>query len=320
MPEPADPSKPPHRRVSRFWLVAPFVLTALLALAGSVGWWVERIRLETRLDQTTKALKVQGVDISWTKREVSGFPFRLDVTLVGPRIADRSGWALSAPQVVGEAFAYDPGHWIFGAPSGVTLMRPGKGALDVTGQALRISVSHLGSPAPRWSFQGLKLTFSPRPGAAPAMLAGADLLEAHLQPGPDDQAALLIRLDAGRSAGSGGLNGPGEVLALTWDSRLSHMSALAGSDWPGAVKHWSAAGGTMSVSQAKLTLGAIQLETRPATLTVGADGRLQGVMPLALSQGRAARTLLGTAPLSLTFQNGAARLGPLVLGPAFRVF
>ena len=320
MPEPDAHSKPPRRRHSLFWLVGPFVATALLALAGSVGWWVEKIRLETQLDHRAQLWRAQGIAMSWTKREVRGFPFRLDLTLSAPRIADRSGWGLAAPRVEGEAFAYDPGHWIVAAPSGVTLTRPGKGALDIAGQAIRASVSGLGSPAPRWSFQGIKLTFSPEPGAAPGMLSSADLLEAHLQPGPDDQAALLIRLDSGHSAGSGAPNNPNEALALLWDSRLSHMSALTGADWPSAVKHWTAAGGVMSVVKAKMTLGAIQLETRPASLTVGADGRLQGALPLALSQGRIARTLLGTAPLSLTFQSGTARLGPLVLGSAFRVF
>ena len=190
----------------------------------------------------------------------------------------------------------------------------------MTGQAIRASVTGLGSPAPRFSFQGLKLTFSPEPGAAPPSLGAADLLEAHLQPGPNDQAALLIRLDGGRPPLSAAANGTDQNLALVWDSRLSHMSALSGSDWPSAVKRWSAGGGVMTFVNAQLTLGGLQLSAKPATLTVGQDGRLQGVVPLALSQGRAARTLFGSAPLTLTFQGGATRLGPLPLGPAFRVF
>jgi len=320
MPEPQAPSKPPRRRPRRFWLFAPYIAVAVLALAGAAGWFVARVELGRRLDREVQTLRAEGVQVSWTRRRVTGFPFRLDLTLDAPRIADRTGWALAAPQVEGEAFAYDPSHWIFAAPSGVTLTRPGRGALDVTGQAIRISVSGLGSPAPRFSFQGLKLTFSPEPGAAPASLGAADLLEAHLQPGPDDQAALLIRLDGGRPPLSVATSGPDQTLALVWDSRLSHMSALSGADWPSAVKHWSAGGGVMSLATAQLTLGGLQLSAKPATLTVGDDGRLQGAVPLAFSQGRAARTLFGSAPLTLTFQGGATRLGPLPLGPAFRVF
>ncbi len=76
----------------------------------------------------------------------------------------------------------------------------------------------------------------------------------------------------------------------------------------------------MAVVKAKLTLGGVLLETQPASLTVSDDGHLQGALPLGLSQGRMAKTVFGSAPLALTFQNGVARLGPLGLGPAFRVF
>jgi hypothetical protein len=320
MPEAQAPSKPPSRKPRLFWLLAPYAAVAVLAAVGSVGWFIARIDLARNMDHAVQTLRAQGVDVSWTRRRVGGFPFRLNLILEGPRIADRSGWTLTAPRIEGEAFVYDLGHWIVAAPQGVIVTRPGRGALDVTGQAIRASVTGLGSPAPRYSFQGLKLTFSPEPGAAPPSLGAADLLEAHLQPGPDDQAALLIRLDGGRPPLSAAANGTDQNLALVWDSRLSHMSALSGSDWPTAVRRWTAKGGVINLVHAQLTLGAIQLAARPATLTVGDDGRLQGTVPLSLSQSRAAKTLFGSAPLTLTFQGGATRLGPLPLGPAFRVF
>jgi len=293
---------------------------AVLAVAGAAGWFVARINLARQMDRTVQSLHAHGVEVSWSRRRVTGFPFRLDVAFDTLRIADHAGWVLTAPELKGEAFAYNPGHWIVAAPAGMALTRPGRGVLDVTGQAIRASVSGLGSAAPRYSFQGLKLTFSPEPGAALPSLGAADLLEVHLQPGPDDQAALLIRLNAGRPPLSVAANGPDQILGLTWDSRLSHLSALSGADWPSAVKHWTEAGGVMSLVDAQLSLGAVQLNAQPATLTVGADGRLRGVVPLSLSQGRAAKRLLGAAPLTLTFQDGATRLGPLPLGPAFQVF
>jgi hypothetical protein len=320
MPEPKAQSKPPRKSPRRIWLFAPYIAVVLLAAVGSVGWFVAKIEVERRVDAAAAALRAQGFDVSWTARRVSGFPFRLDLTLQAPHFADRTGWAFSAPQITGEALVYDPGHWMFAAPSGVTVVRPDRGALDISGQALRASISGMDTATPRVSVQGLKLVFSPQPGAAPGMLAGADLLEIHLQPGPDHQAALLIRLEGGRAPLPKILTGPTDILAMIWDSRISHTDALSGADWRSRVQHWTAVGGDIRVVQAKLTLGGLVLDSKPATLTIGADGRLQGALPLALSQNPIARFLLRAAPLALTFQGGVARLGPIALGPALRVF
>jgi hypothetical protein len=324
MPEPKAQSKPPSKLPSkpprRIWLFAPYIAVVLLAVVGSAGWMAAKIEVEHRVDAAAAAFRAQGFDVSWTGRKVDGFPFRLDLTLQAPRFADRTGWALSAPRITGEALVYDPGHWVFAAPSGVTLVRPGRGALDVSGQALRASVSGLDSAAPRFSIQGLKLVFAPQAGAAPAMLGGADLLEIHLQPGPDNQDALLIRLEGGHAPLPKILTGPADTLALVWDSRLSHMDALLGPDWPSRVKHWTAVGGDIRVVQAKLTLGSLVLDAKPATLIVGADGRLQGALPLSPGQNPIAKFLFRAAPIALSFEGGVARLGPLALGPALRVF
>ena len=302
MPEPAAPSKPPRR----LWLFAPYVAVALLAVAGAAGWFAAKAQVEARLDAAAQGLRLRGYDVSWSGRRVDGFPFRLDLTLDNPRIADRAGWALSAPRLEGEAEAYDPRRWIFAAPAGFTLTRPDKGPLQVTGQAVRASVSGLGSAAPRLSFQGLKLAFTPVPGAAPALIGAADLLELHLQPGPDDQAALLLRLE--RSVAPAGP----DALALTWTARLSHVSQLSGPDWPSAVRRWTGAGGAMTVDQADLTLGGLRVGAGGGALSVGPDGRLQGAVPVTAGA--------GGALTALRFKDGRTRLGPLVLGPAPKVF
>jgi hypothetical protein len=319
----------------------------MAAVVGGVYWFVLKARLEQGLDAAAEHMRAQGYDLSWKRRRVDGFPFRLDLTLDEPRVAEPSGWALAAPQLKGEAFAYEPAHWIWAAPSGLVLTRPGKGAVTVTGQALRASLSGLSGPAPRFSFEGLKLVLTPLPGAAPAALTAADRLELHLQPGPDDQAALLIRLDGGHANLPAALNGPASAkpVSLIWDSRLSHISQLSGPDWPSAVRRWTAGGGQMSVVQAGLTLANATLADQSGTLSVDADGRLSGALPLTLRQGGAALGALGavhavdpdaaqaataiaqarqgadgTAAMTLTFQAGVATLGPINLGPALKVY
>ena len=282
MPDPATASK---SRL-RLGLWAPYVAVLVLAIAGGAGWFALKMRLEQGLDEATLRLRAQGYAVSWRARRVDGFPFRLDLTLEQPRIAEPSGWALAAPALKGEAYAYEADHWIFVAPLGLVVTRPGKGALEVTGQAMRASLAGLPA-APRFSFEGVKLAFKPQPGAAPGSLSSAERLELHLQPGPDDQAALLVRLGVGHTDLPPALSrlANGQPVSGLWDSRLSHFSRLAGPDWPSAVRRWTAAGGAMSLMSADLTAGQTAISVGAATLTVGSDGRLRGAMPLTLRQG-----------------------------------
>ena len=313
MPEPAAPSKPqsPPRR---FWLFAPYVAALVLAVGGGLAWFAMKGELERRLDLAAEGLRARGYEVSWTARRIYGFPFRLDVELDQPRIVQPSGWAIAAPQLRGEAYSYDPGRWILFAPLGLSVARPGKGAVDVTGRAIRASASGLEGPHPRLSFQGLDLTFKPQPGALPATLQSAQALEIHVQPGPDDQAALMLRVTGGTLAAADPLAGlaRGRPLALTWDSRLSHVSRLSARDWPSAVRGWTLAGGAMTVVQAQLSLGETMLEAKPATLTVGDDGRMQGELPLGLRG--------GPGDMTLSLRDGIATLGPIRLGPSLRIY
>ena len=311
MPDPAIARKPKRR----LWMLWPWIGVIALAIVGSVGWLKEKGDLEARLTHSADDLRAKGYTVSWAGEHVSGYPFRLDLTLDQPRIADKTGWALALPQLKGEAEAYDIRHWVFNAPQGFTLTRPDKGPLTITGQAVRASVSGLGTAAPRLSFQVQKAGFAVAPGAAPLPIASADNLEMHLQPGPDDQAAFLFKIDGGRSP-----TGGQSTLQILWDSRLSRLSQITGADWPSAIRNWIAAGGVMSVDQAKIDLGDMTLQAKPTPLTVGQDGHLQGALPVQIGSGGKLGGLFGGHGATLNFQNGLTTLGPLVLGPAPRVF
>jgi len=76
-------------------------------------------------------LRAQGYPVAWETRTVGGFPFRLDVTLTGARIAEPSGWAVAMPALKTEAWIYRLDHWMLVAPEGVTLSRPDGGAVLV---------------------------------------------------------------------------------------------------------------------------------------------------------------------------------------------
>src|SRR4051812_46455972 len=124
----AAPSRKPRRR----GLLAPFVILAIVAIGWSIGWLWLRGQAEQRMDATALSLKSRGYDLSWEARAFSGYPFRMDVRLVNARVAEPSGWALRAPELSGEANAYDIGHWVIVAPRGVIMTRPVNGDVQIT--------------------------------------------------------------------------------------------------------------------------------------------------------------------------------------------
>jgi hypothetical protein len=330
MPEPSPLLQP--KRHGRFWLWAPYVLLLIALIAWSGVWLAMSLGIQSQLNDRAKSLRTRGYQASWTAMTVNGWPFRLDLTLTNPRFAEPSGWAVAAPVLKGEAEPYAPTHWIFAASEGLTLTRPGKGPLTVAGRAIRASVSGLGTAQPRLSFEGLDLMLSAAPGGQPAALSSASRLELHLQPGPDDQGALLIRVEGGKLDSSANLSRIAPTLDLTWDSRLSHLSALRGAGWAAAVQAWTAAGGAMSVADAKLKLGGLTLQGAGGSLTVGPDGRLRGSTPLGVGKGggidlgglRIGGLSIGglsfSGAMPLTFEDGRARFGALPFGAALKVY
>ena len=335
MPDPSAPPQPQPlhpKRHSRFWLWAPYV-AVLVALVGWSGVWLAMsLRLQSELADRAKAWRAQGGAASWSAIKVDGWPFRLDLTLTGVQLGEPSGWAMAAPSLKAESLPYMPDRWIVVAPDGLTLTRPAKGPLTVSGRAIRASVSGLGTAEPRLSFEGLDLAMAPGPGAQPPAFVAADRVEAHLQPGPDDQAALLIRIDNAKLAPVANLARLSTTLDLTWDARLSHLSAFKGRDWPSAARAWSTAGGAMTVASAKVGLGSLALEGAGGPLTVGGDGRLSGTLPLSVTKGgglnlgglRLGGVNIGglsfSGSMPLKFEGGQAALGAFPVGQALKVY
>ncbi|MGZ3370434.1 MAG: DUF2125 domain-containing protein [Caulobacteraceae bacterium] len=328
MPDPSARPQPqsPPRKPRRFWLFAPYVALLVAILAWSGVWMVEKWRLEHKLLDQAEALRKQGYTAQWSSLKLDGYPFRLHLALIGPKFADSAGWGLSAPRLQAQAMAYAPDRWVLAAPDGLIVSRPGKGDMAVTGKSIRASLGGLGSAAPRFSFEGDALSLAPAQGAAPPSFAAIDKLELHLQPGPDDQAALLIRLDGGVLRPEAGLArmASGKPFGLVWDSRLTRRSMLRGSNWPGALQTWRNAGGSLTVAGAELGIGGLTLKGQGGPLSVDPDGRLKGELPLKLETGKGSNTPLLQAlgllgPVPLRFQDGRASIGPVPVGAALKI-
>jgi len=332
MPDPSAPPQPQSPPLStpkkhrRFWLFAPYVVLLLAVLVWTGFWWVESARVQRKVSDGAKALQMQGYVAQWSSLKVDGYPFRLHLVLIGPKLADSAGWGLSATRLEAVALAYAPDTWGFSAPQGLIFSRPGQGEASVSGKAIRASLGGLGSPAPRFSFEGDALTLAPAQGAMAPSFASIDKLELHLQPGPNDQAALLVRLDGGVLRPETGLAkmAAGKPFSLVWDSRLTRRGALRGSNWPGALQAWRNAGGSMTVADARLGLGGLTLKGQGGPLSIDPDGRLKGELPLRLDAGQGANTPLLTAlgllgPVPLRFQDGRASIGPMPVGAALKI-
>ncbi|MEP6967942.1 MAG: DUF2125 domain-containing protein, partial [Pseudomonadota bacterium] len=274
------------------------------------------------------------------------FPFRLDLDLADARLRGRSGWILAAPRLEAEAFVFSPGHWVAVAPEGVTFIRRSGGPVAVKARVLRASLSDAGARPPRLSIEGEGLTFAAPPGAEPFFVTAAREFHLHTRPGPGDRGAVFVELKQAsvRLSGLMGRIAAGKPVGLAADAVYSHAGALAGEDWPSAVRAWTSAGGALFVRRIEVDAGDAVLDARAGTLTVGPDGRLQGSLTATLRQAQRALAAMGEAgaiapeaagaaamvvgargqgslaTVTLDFQAGRTTLGPAAIGPAPKVY
>ncbi len=314
LPDSPAPAKPRRRGLFLPWLLA------LVVIAGwSVGWFKLRAEAVARMDAAVVQLRAQGYPVAWETRTVTGFPFRLDVTLTGARIAEPSGWAIAAPTLSSEAYIYRLDQWMLVAPEGVTLNRPDGGPVSVSAKALRASLGGLNGNPPRLSIEGVDLRFDTPAGARPYMIRSAERLELHTRPGPDDQGGVLFKVEGARLQLKGlpARVAQGRPVSMTWDLVLSKMSGFTGHSWPSAVRHWRDGGGVLTVRSAELRGGDALLTGQGGPLRVGLDGRLEGELEARLKDSDGGGQGFGGR---VTLADGEAKFGPLGLGPSPRVF
>jgi hypothetical protein len=345
------PENPPPRKRSRIGLYAPLVLLLVTVAAWTGGWSWMRSEVFRHMDAAASGLGQSGYQVDWSHRSLSGFPFRLDLDIEEPRLRETAGWGLSAPRLKAEAFVFAPDHWVIVAPSGVTLTRRVGGPVVIVAKALRASLSDADAHPPRFSVEGIGLTFAPGPGAAPVAITEAAELHIHSKSGPQDQGAFYLGIVKARAPGPGFLAdiAQGAPVTLTADAIFSHAAALksggfAADGLAGALRAWSQAGGELTVRQLSLEAGGAAADARSGSLAAGGDGRLKGVLNVTLKQGprllaavtgravmapeasRAAQAILAahaqgeSAAVTLDFQAGQTTLGPVAIGPAPRVY
>lgn len=291
----------------------------LLVVGWTIGWFWLRGEAVQRMEAGVEQLRKDGYDVAWKERDIGGFPFRLDVTLKGARIAEPSGWAVSTDEIKAEAWIYKLDHWVAVLPKGLTISRPEGGPVIVGARALRASLAGFDQRPPRLSIEGADLTFTTPPGTKPYPIETAEGLQLHLRQGPNDQGGILFRLDKAklRLTGLPARVAQGKPVTLTWDLVLARMAAFDGSSWREAAMNWDRAGGVVTVREASIRGGDALLIAEGGPLRVGDDGRLEGELKAKLKDADSGiQALGGTVEMS----GGKAMLGPLEIGPSPRVF
>ena len=343
------PDPEPRRKLSRLGLYGPIAALVILVAGFSGVWLWARGETERQIDATIARLKAAGYEIAWKDRAISGYPFRLNVTLSEPALRHNSGWALEAPRLEGQAFMHAPTTWVIAAPDGLTFVRPESGPVRVTGKLMRASLNRLTTSPPNLSFEGTGLSFQATAGAQPFGLSSAERVEIHLRRAPKevgDEAGLWFSVKNGKAQLSGllGRIASDKPISIEWDGRLSEIDAFKGRDWPDAVRNWVTAGGRMSVKRAGLTAGEAVIGVNSGNLGVGSDGRLSGVLDVSLRQAPRALGVMGAngtipqdqaaaaaavaearttgdlARATLNFEAGQTTLGPVAIAPAPRVY
>ena len=330
----------------RLGLYAPFATLLLAIAAWTVGWVWLRGEVFRGMDAGASALDAAGFTVDWSDRSLSGFPFRLDLDVTGPRLRERSGWGLAATRLKAEAFVFAPDHWVSVAPAGVTLTRRVGGQVEIGAKVLRASLSDMAAHPPRLSVEGLGLTFSAKPGSTPVAIASAEELHLHAKAGPGGQGAAYVELDGARARAPGWLDdvAAGAPVTLVSDAIYDHAEALNGPGAAGALREWAGAGGVATVRRLDLRAGPVEADSTSGTLAIDPDGRLKGALVSRLKAPRALLTAIGArgriapeastaaaavldaharngvATVTVHFQAGQTTLGPVAIGAAPRVY
>ncbi len=327
------------RRASRLPLFLPFLLVGLALAAWTVWWFVLARQVETRAEARIAALTAAGWAVETAPVRVDGWPFRVRLDLGRAAITAPSGHGLETPRLIAQANAWAPLTWVAIAPEDLTLTRPDKGRIRITGDGARLSLAGIDRPWPHLAVELIRPVFTPVGSAEAFPLSRAERLTLEARPaaGGLDAVEVLFGMVEARGRAGGpveGVTGSG-LLTARVELRLEGAAALRTPSDDGLLAGWSRAGGRFSRIRGALESGDSRATIESEALSAAEDGRLEG--RLALRADRPATVVAGLAgapgpaveaagavdrdvALTLEFRDGRAWLGPFAVAPAPRLF
>lgn len=335
-------------RLKSFFLL---ILFLVLAAAGwSAFWRFSAGQLREGFDAWQAARAAEGTRVTYSAREIGGYPFGLVLTLQQPAIAGPDGLAWSAARLRGEAAVW--------SPLTIDLRAPGQHGISLP---VSDGIVNLDLKA-RQAAGKLRLTSRGEAEGFTADLAEVEISET----GGPVTTAETLRIEIGSQASGAKDEAAGLPLDL-WATAL-HLPEAGGNyplgrrierlqaaldiqggnlegPWPEAAVAWSAQGGVIQVTDFRLLWGPLDLsgegaitldpQRRPlGAFTAHIVGYLETVDALAkagvIELGDASILKLGGMALSkekteqgrpivtipLTAQDGRLHVGPL---PLFRL-
>ncbi len=269
----------PSRRTSRFWLLAPFTLLALLVVAWSVGWFLIRDQVETRIDRVLAREASLGRNWDCAGRDIAGFPFRIEINCASLTFEGSDGMNLSLGSSRALAQVYQPRHLIVEV-SGP--MRGGDGRAVVEGDwsSMRASVRELGLGTEQVSLVALdpRVTVT---GIGPSPVEGAsDRVDLYARPSPNaagEQRSVDIVLRAVNATAPmlDAMIGDGEPAQVELQARATNIRGLRGGAPEAMAENWRLDGGAIELALLDIVRGDARIQLT-GELTIDEERRLTG--------------------------------------------
>lgn len=279
----------PARRNSRFWLYAPFVLLAVLAVAWSAFWFHVRGRVGEAVDAALAREAGQGRNWTCNDRQISGFPFRVELRCSSLSLTS-ARWGEAVKVQTGPSVAigqvYSPGLVIAHVNGPLQATLPEGRTLDLGWNLLEASLRHdTGRPDQLSIVVNQPNAVMKAPGFADETWR-ANELQLHMRRNPtrpEAEQAVDLALSARGSVWPAvdallGTSEPGDV---DLQATLSQSLAFRAGFNPDALNGWRNAGGVLDLTKLTSSKGAAKIEASGQLMLDEANrpaGRLQLAM------------------------------------------
>lgn len=325
------------RKKSRFWLIFPFVILALLVAAWTAYWVYARGELEKGIDQWVADERARGATVEFSSRTLGGYPFRFELDVRDPvyQPAGEPRWdgehlrLVMQPWNWNHIIGFAPGRNLITDEAGLrhTVNLDSKSALSLSwdGSGVKRIGLQLGSATAlvqgeTYAVSGFSLNLAPRRESPEDMMVAVQWDELTINAAPPDADFL------GDTLGPSRLIGEVRKFYPAWSQAGGEMARL-----PGALM---AEEGGLELAQLLLDWGPLDLGAKGdvafeggranGSLGVRIDdaGELRAAMEAAGRLGNeeaAALTMLEGASqnggfLTFTISDNDILLGPLKVG------
>ena len=291
----------PPQVVSRIGLYLP----PALLLAGALGWcgfWYYSANLATEALTRVKAAEAtKGRMWNCADQRIEGFPFRielhcaslsLEATPDGRAMRIRTGPVHAATQIYAPSL-------VLADVDGPLVVEADDGSTTASWVALRVSV-RFSNRLDRLSLVLANPQLNVQTGPGEKIASMAKSAEVHLRfdparPAEDRAVDLSVQLSELSSPTLNAMTGTPETLDVGLTGIATQLADLAPQGWRNLLESWRNSGGSLLVESARLTKGAVRIETKGA-INLDALRRLQGKLEVSAS---------GIGPLVARFGGGS---------------